>query len=133
MTTPRMRVAALLYLVLTFTGCTGSPRTEKSPPVTPPATTPAVDFVDTVWRVTESNGVEPGMTYTFKSDGTLVLGSPHGTPATGTWKRSGKRLVMVEESIEYPVDILELTAERFRIVINNPGTPTEITMAPADR
>lgn len=132
MTPIGMRALVLALCLVTLAGCSkGAP--EKSPPASPPAEAPAVDFVDTVWRVTESNGVEPGMTYTFKSDGTLAITSPHGTPATGAWKRSGKRLVMVEESIEYPVDILELTKDRFRIVINNPGTPTEITMVPADR
>jgi hypothetical protein len=132
MTPTRMRTPAAALALVTLVGCTTA-TPEKSPPANPPAETPAVDFVDTVWRVTESNGVEPGMTYTFKSDGTLAITSPHGTPAMGTWKRNGKRLILVEESIEYPVDILELTAGRFRIVINNPGTPTAITMVPADR
>ena len=85
-----MRVAALMVLLLAFTGCTGSTKTEKSPPANPPAERPA-NFVDMVWRVTESNGVEPGMTYTWKSDGTLAITSPHGTPAFGTWQVSACR------------------------------------------
>ncbi|HEX7878494.1 MAG TPA: hypothetical protein VF720_03745 [Candidatus Eisenbacteria bacterium] len=129
MTTLRMRVASLLVLVLSLAGCTAPAKKEDSPHAqkSPGA---VADFRDRVWRVTESNGVEPGMTYIWKSDGTLAIASPHGTPAFGTWRRNGQRLIMVEEDIEYPVDILESTADHFRIVINNPGTPTELTMVP---
>jgi hypothetical protein len=35
---------------------------------------------------------------------------------------------MIEEGIPYPTDILELTADRFRIRSHNPGEPVEIGM-----
>lgn len=123
---------AALAALLTLAGCSGS-ATPDTFGQKPPANAPAPDFVDIVWRVNKSNDVEPGMTYTFRADGTLLIASPHGTPATGTWRRVGKRVMMVEEGIEYPVEILELTADRFHILINNPGTATDIMMVPADR
>ncbi|MEO6462391.1 MAG: hypothetical protein ABIP29_04895, partial [Candidatus Eisenbacteria bacterium] len=88
-------------------------------------------FVNRVWRVSASNAVAAGTHYVFLAESTLVIDGPGGTPAVGTWRRDGEGLVMVEEGIAYPTDILELTGERFRIRSNNPGQPVEITLVPA--
>lgn len=92
-----------------------------------------VTFVDRVWRVTKSASVARGTLYEFRSDGTLIVTSPGSTPLTGSWKRSGSGLVMVEESIAYPTDILRLTDTSFVIRSHNPGTPVDIEMEPAPR
>ncbi|MDZ4803554.1 MAG: hypothetical protein SGI90_01660 [Candidatus Eisenbacteria bacterium] len=126
-------LTSVFAVMMTFPACSGPSKSEKPLPVPAPAEASAPDFVNTVWRVTRSDAVEVGMLYTFQSDGILVISSPHAKPAFGAWRRSGKRLIMVEEGIEYPVDILELTADRFRILISNPGGVSDLTMAPANR
>ena len=98
------------------------------------ATEPApASFQDKVWRVSESTGVAPGTLYVFLSEGTLLITSPHSKPAFGKWQTDGAGLTMIEESIPYKVDILELTTDRFRIRSNNPGGSVEITLVPAAR
>lgn len=89
-------------------------------------------FVNKVWRVSQSSDVAAGMLYVFLSDGTLVIASAHGTPALGTWRLEGEALTMVEEGLPYVVDVLELSAAKFRIRVNNPGESTDITFVPAD-
>jgi hypothetical protein len=94
-------------------GCTresGTP-VQRPPSDTPAAVAPA-GFVDTEWQVSASPTVEVGSTYTFRADGTLLLTSPHGAPATGSWRREGEGLVVVEEGIEYPAEIVALTSDR---------------------
>ena len=39
---------------------------------------------------------------------------------------------MVEESIPYKLDILGLSPDEFRIRINSPGEPVDITLVPAE-
>lgn len=39
--------------------------------------------------------------------------------------------ILVEESIEYPTDILELDADSFVIRSHNPGAPVDISLVPA--
>ncbi len=78
-----------------------------------------------------SNAVASGQLYVFLSEGTLVIASPNGTPALGRWKQEGQTFTMVEEGISYAVEILELTQDRFRIRMRNPGEPVEMTLVPA--
>ena len=105
-----------------------------SRPDTAKTEAPGVSFVNRVWRVaSSSSGIEPGMLYVFLSDGTLVISSPHGTPALGRWKQDGAGLTMIEEGRPYKVDVLKLSAGEFRIMINNPGSAVEIAFAPADQ
>jgi hypothetical protein len=54
------------------------------------------------------------------------MASTHGTPAFGTWTYSDGHLTITEDGIKYKVDILELTADVFRIRINGPGEPVDI-------
>ncbi len=88
-------------------------------------------FVNRVWSVASSSSVAPGTLYVFLSEGTLLVASPHGKPALGTWKYEGGALTMVEEGRPYRTDILKLSAEEFRIRSNNPGEPVEIGLVPA--
>ena len=98
-------------------------------PVADIATTPA--FVEKVWRVQSSSAGEPGSTYAFLADGTLVIDSPHGTPMQGNWRYDDGKLVMVEEGIAYATDIVRLDATTFQIRSHNPGGVVDITLVPA--
>ena len=89
------------------------------------------NFINRVWVVAESDQVEPGEGRVFLSDGTLVMTSPHGTPAFGTWNDRDGHLTITEESLSYDVDILELTHDTFRIRIHSPGEPVDIRFVPA--
>jgi hypothetical protein len=40
---------------------------------------------------------------------------------------------MLEEGIAYAVEILELTQDRFRIRMRNPGEPVEMTLVARDK
>jgi heat shock protein HslJ/uncharacterized membrane protein len=117
-------------------------RSDKSPPASAPAVTPAPvtrqapaeakpSFVNRVWEVAESEQVAQGSLRVFLSDGTLVMASPHATPAFGTWRYDDGRLAITEEGLEYPVDILALNERAFRIRMHSPGEPVEILFAPA--
>ena len=95
------------------------------------ATTEAPAFAGKVWRVQASSASEPGSTYAFLVDGTLVIDSPHGTPMHGQWRYDDGKLVMVEEGISYPTDIVKLDATTFQIRSHNPGGVVDITLAVA--
>jgi hypothetical protein len=98
-----------------------------------PAATAALPaaFVDKVWKVGKSSAVEPGTTYTFLADGTLVIDSPNGTPMHGRWSYDKGALVMVEEGISYPTEIIAIDATKFHIRSHNPGEPVDIELVPA--
>lgn len=91
-----------------------------------------VSFVNRVWQVAESKDVEPGQLYVFLSESTLVMASPHGKPAFGSWSYDGTNLRMVEEGVSYDVDIVSLTANEFRIRSHNPGGTVEMRLVPAE-
>jgi hypothetical protein len=84
-------------------------------------------FINKVWRVQDASDIPSGALYVFLSDGTLVIASPTGTPALGQWRYENDTLMMVEEGIGYGVEVLELTADTFRIRSHNPGEPVDIT------
>jgi hypothetical protein len=121
-------LALVVGLAPALAGCSDRP----AAPPRAQAPAPKPTFVNKVWRVTSSSSIEPGMLYVFLSDGTLVISSPHGTPSLGSWKPAGDGLTMIEEGIPYKVDVLKLSADEFRIMINNPGNAVEIAFAPAD-
>lgn len=97
------------------------------------ATGSAASFVNRVWVVVESEQVELGSLRVFLSEGTLVMASPHATPALGTWREDDGRLVIVEEGLEYDVDIVELNENELRVRIHSPGEPVDIRFEPAER
>ena len=113
----------------TTTEASKAPTTETSTPA--PVAEP-VSFVNRVWKVAESAQVEPGQMYVFLSESTLVMTSPHGKPAFGSWSYDGTNLRMIEESISYDVDIVSLTASEFRIRSHNPGGVVEMRLVPAE-
>jgi hypothetical protein len=89
---------------------------------------PRALFVDRTWRVVSSNGVAAGTRYRFESDGTLRIEAEGATPGVGRWTFDQGRLVMIEEGIAYPTDIVALDASRFSIRSHNPGEPVDIAM-----
>lgn len=126
----RLPVAALATALL-LAGCNpGDPREDDITVPTDPAG--PVGFVNRVWRVSASDAVAPGTVYVFLAESTLVIDGPGSTPAVGTWRRADEGLILVEDGIAYPTDILELTGDRFRLRSHNPGPPVEITLVPAE-
>jgi len=117
-------------LVVALASCSrGSPQ-----PTQAAATPPPTSFVNKVWRVeSSSSGSDTGALYVFLSDGTLLISSTHGTPSVGNWKEDTGGLTIVEEGLPYKVNVLKLSADEFRIMINNPGSAVEIGFAPADK
>ena len=115
---------------------TPNPDTPAPAPTGTGTAAPAADaaapaFADRVWRVTGSSAVAAGSTYTFLRDGTLLMDSPGGTPASGQWRYADGQLTMTEEGITYPVDIVLLQDNRFTIRSNNPGGAVMIEMTAA--
>lgn len=95
------------------------------------STVAAASFINRVWVVAESQQVAPGELRVFLSEGTLVMASPHGTPALGRWRHRDGRLTITEEGLSYDVEILELSQNAFRIRIHSPGEPVDIRFEPA--
>ena len=118
----------IVFAPVIFAGCS-SPAPPEQTSAQPRRAAPT--FVNRVWSVQSSNAVAQGQLYVFLSEGTLVIASANGTPALGTWKQQDQTFTMVEEGIAYAVEILELTQERFRIRMRNPGEPVEMTLVPA--
>lgn len=146
-----MRKLMLMASIAVLSACTPTPSTtapatEPPPAATPPASatapadapvpTTAVDtgkpaFAGKVWRVQSSSAGDPGSTYAFLGDGTLVIDSPNGMPLHGQWSYDDGKLVMTEEGMAYPTDIVALDAGTFRIRSHNPGGTVDITLVPA--
>ena len=89
------------------------------------------EFINKVWKVNQSNAVANGQLYIFLSDGTLVITAPQQKPALGTWSYQDKKLVMTEESIAYPVDIVRLSDSSFSIRMHSPGEPVDLQLVDA--
>jgi len=119
------RSLTLILALLAGAGC-AKPIRQEAPAVAP-------SFENRVWTVAEtSSSVAGGTLYVFLSEGTLVIASPHGKPMLGTWRHAGEGLVMVEDSIAYPVDILHLDERTLALRSHNPGSPVEIRLVRAD-
>lgn len=108
-----------------------APGESASTPTGSAATAGPPSFTGKVWRVQSSSAGEPGSTYAFLADGTLVIDSPHGTPMQGQWRYEDGKLVMVEEGISYPTDIVKLDATTFQIRSHNPGGAVDIALVAA--
>jgi hypothetical protein len=133
MSAPFHKLIPPIAATLLAAACSGpaeAPRAEVVAPArTEVASTPS--FINRVWRVAESSAVAPGTLYVFLSDGTLIITSGQSKPMLGTWKHEGGILTMVEESLAYKIDILNLSADEFRIRSNNPGGAVELRLVPA--
>lgn len=116
---------------------TPEPALTATPAAPAPAPAPAAEaatapaFAGKVWRMQSSSAGEPGSTYAFLTDGTLVVDSPNGTPMQGSWRYDDGKLVLVEEGIAYATDIVKLDATMFQIRSHNPGGVVDITLVPA--
>jgi hypothetical protein len=129
-----IRVVRRTLLTMVFGAAVVSCSRESPPASQPAATPPPAGFVNKVWRVaSSSSGAETGVLYVFLSDGTLVISSPHGTPSLGAWKKDADGLTMIEEGLSYKVNVLKLSADEFRIMINNPGNAVEIAFVAAEQ
>ena len=117
--------AAALAVLTVIPACS----TQQSPGESPGA---PVTFTNRVWVVAESEQVGRGDIRVFLSEGTLVMASPHATPAFGSWSYKDGQLKITEESQTYPVDILELTKTTFRIRMHSPGEPVVVRFALAE-
>ena len=109
----------------------GAPPAPAQAPAEPVPAKAATSYVNRVWVVSESKQVARGELRVFLSDGTLVMASPNATPAFGQWRSEGGRLTITEEGRDYPVDVLGLAEDAFRIRINGPREPVEILFTPA--
>lgn len=123
---PAVTRAGAVLLLLATAACIGE--TGTVPLHSPP------DFVNRVWKVSESTGMTPGQLVVFLSDGTLVFAdaSSNSTPAFGTWRYDGRELTMVEEGVSYRVEILSLTDEELRLRSHNPGGSVETRFVPGE-
>lgn len=137
----RSGLVAAMVCAATLAACTSPPpptSTPAAPSAAPVAPTPAPStaaptdprarFVDRSWRVVSSNGVAVGTRYRFEGDGTLRIEAEGSTPGIGRWTFEQGRLVMIEEGIAYPTDIVALDENRFAIRSHNPGEPVDIVM-----
>ena len=121
-----MKLLVFAALLTAVTDCS-TPDTQREGIPAAPAT-----FTNRVWVVAESEQAARGDIRVFLSEGTLVMASPHATPAFGTWSYKDGQLMITEEGRPYSVDILELTQATFRIRIHSPGEPVVIRFAPAE-
>lgn len=126
------RAGIVVALVAACAACTPPPAAEQAPAAnTAPAlesADPRARFVDVDWRVVSSSAVSVGTRYRFGSDGSLRIEAEGSTPGLGRWTFEDGRLVMIEEGIAYPTEILRLDARHFTIRSHNPGTPVKIAM-----
>jgi hypothetical protein len=132
----RMRTCIVATLVAACSACSPPPATERATVAeAPPATQPTdarPRFVDVDWRVVSSSAVAIGTRYRFAADGSLRIEAEGSTPGIGRWTFEDGKLVMIEEGIAYPTEILRLDAGHFTIRSHNPGTPVDIAMVRGD-
>ena len=136
-----MRLTAAFAGLLLLTACsneapppadsaapsTPSPAAEPAPvPSTPIAVAPA--FLGTVWRADTGSGVEAGTRYTFLADGSLLVEQPSGTPMHGAWRMVDGSLVMTEEGIDYPTEVVLHDAEHLHLRSHHPGGVVELVL-----
>ena len=129
----RVCVAALVLATTVGTRADGE-RQPAPPAIAPDAAQPGrlAGLSDVVW-VSEGGDVAEGTLYVFLSTNVLVISSAGSTPTLGTWAADADGLVVREHGIAYEVDVVELSADRLRVRIHNPGTPTDVTFSRADR
>jgi len=131
----RSSPVAMSLVAIAVIGCAPKPAGEAQAPPSATSAAPAATvnptFVNRVWQVDQSAQIPAGPLYTFFSDGVLVITSPGNKPLVGAWARTDSGLTMTEDGITRPVDVVELTAERFHVRIHGGGEPVEIEFVPA--
>lgn len=113
----------------TLVSCQGS-TSDAQAPASPPVALAKPGFVNRVWVVSESKEVEKGQIYVFASTGALFITSPHGKPATGSWKYEGGVLTMVED-VPITAEIVSVSEKEMKIKITKPS-PVEMTLVPGE-
>lgn len=129
--TTRIRMGLVVLLVAACAACSAPPASEQRAARDPrPAEVgdARARFVDVDWRVVSSSAVAIGTHYRFAADGTLRIEAAGSPPGIGRWSYEDGALVMIEEGIAYPTEILRLDADHFSIRSHNPGTPVDIEM-----
>ncbi len=98
----------------------------------PPAAPVRIErLVDRVWVAEAGDGAAPGSLYVFLSDNVLVVSPREGSPSLWTWAEEVDGLVMTQKGRSTRITVMELTAERLRLRLATPKTPTEITFTAA--
>jgi hypothetical protein len=92
---------------------------------------PVPDFANRIWKVAKGSAGDPGTFYVFLSDGSMLITSPHGTPALGSWHYSGEVLTLVEEGLPHQATVLQATLDTLAIRIAGSGQPVAMTFVPA--
>lgn len=88
-------------------------------------------FIDRVWVVEAATTIAPGSLYVFLADNVLVVSPKGGSPALGSWAEDVDGLVITEKGRSTKVDVLELTAETFRLRLKGVKGQSELTLVPA--
>lgn len=91
---------------------------------------PVPDFANRIWKVAKGSAGDPGTFYVFLSDGSMLITSPHGTPALGSWHYSGEVLTLVEEGLPHQATVLQATPDTLAIRIAGAGQPVAMTFVP---
>jgi hypothetical protein len=91
---------------------------------------PVPDFANRIWKVAKGSAGDPGTFYVFLSDGSMLITSPHGTPALGSWHYSGEVLTLVEDGLPHQATVLQATLDTLAIRIAGPGQPVAMTFVP---
>ena len=91
---------------------------------------PVPDFANRVWKVAKGSAGDPGTFYVFLSDGSMLITSPHGTPALGSWHYSGEVLTLVEEGLPHQATVLQATPDTLSIRFAGSGEPLAMTFVP---
>ncbi|HSD16266.1 MAG TPA: hypothetical protein VLC71_03260 [Thermomonas sp.] len=101
----------------------------SAPAMPSPASDPRSVLAGKVWRVTQrSDEAGVGDTYAFLHDGRLLVGSPNGTPLTGSWTIKDGLLSMTEEGVTHPTGLVVTDADHVRLRHYNPAGVLDITL-----
>ncbi len=132
-----MRTGLTLLALLLLCGC----RTDAAAPAAPApgnddptpvasATSAAPSFVGKAW-VGEGSGDLPGVLRIFLPDGTLVMDSCWETYRLAEWRMDGGRLVITEERMEIPAEVLSASDAELRLRLTLVDGTKEETYRPA--
>jgi hypothetical protein len=135
----RASLAAALLLLACSRPSPPAPPASETPaastgaaaPAGPPAERGVPDFANRIWKVAKGSAGDPGTYYVFLGDGSMLISSPHGTPALGAWHYSGEVLTLVEESVPHQATVLHATPDTLAIRIVGSGQPVDMTFVTA--
>ena len=128
MTARPLAPLSLTLFLIAGCGMFGGGSGDSAPEPLPPA-----PFVNRVWQVIEGPpDIQAGTLYAFLTDNSLLITVPGATtPRRARWHGAGGGLVLIEEGLRYPTDILEQGPDRFAIRIHRKPAHVDVTFAPA--